>query len=68
MLHPLANSGSAAISLVRNALQRHLDLVDAAGGNHRRQVDQAVVRLERGQLANKCDSQEHTFYRWVAAA
>lgn len=56
------------MSLVRNALQTHLDLVDAAGGNHRRQVDQAVVRLERGQLANKCDSQEHTLYMWVAAA
>jgi hypothetical protein len=27
-----------------------------------------VVRLERGQLANKCDSQEHTLYMWVAAA
>ncbi|MEA9586365.1 hypothetical protein VC279_08700 [Xanthomonas sp. WHRI 10064A] len=56
------------MSLARNALQTHLDLVDAAGGNHRRQVDQAVVKLERGQLANKCDSQEHAFYRWVVAA
>ncbi|WP_164497013.1 MULTISPECIES: hypothetical protein [Xanthomonas] len=56
------------MSLDRNALQTHLDLVDAAGGNHRRQADQAVVRLDRGQLANKYDSQEHTLYMWVAAA
>ncbi|MCC4632267.1 hypothetical protein [Xanthomonas dyei] len=56
------------MALTRDALQTHLDPVHAAGGKHWWLVDQAVVRLEHRQLANKCDSQEHTFYMRVAAA
>ncbi|MER3056547.1 hypothetical protein ABS769_22470 [Xanthomonas hortorum] len=57
------------MSLAPDALQTHLDPVDAAGGKHSWRIGQAVVRLERGrQLANERDSQEHAFYSRVAAA
>ncbi|CEG15241.1 hypothetical protein [Xanthomonas citri] len=51
------------MALTRDALQTHLDPVHAAGGKDWWLVDQAVAMLERGRrLANKHDSQRHTFY------
>ncbi|MBZ2413021.1 hypothetical protein IPT12_11300 [Xanthomonas perforans] len=51
------------MALTRDALQTHLDPVHVAGGKHWWLVDQAVAMLKRGRrLANKQDSQRHTFY------
>ncbi|QTK34193.1 hypothetical protein [Xanthomonas citri] len=51
------------MALIRDALQTHLDPVHVAGGKDWWLVDQAVPMLERGRrLANKHDSQRHTFY------
>ncbi|MCL1553390.1 hypothetical protein [Xanthomonas nasturtii] len=54
------------MSLTRDALQTHLDPVDAAGGKHWWLVDQAVAMLGRGrQLANKYASNTRSI--WMVA-